>query len=66
MRMRLLENRQAKGWAVFGGYWPQGSVQDEAFTLLGEQGKYVPMQSEISARWPDGSVKWSRHTDLNT
>ena len=62
MRMRLLENRQAKGWAVFGGYWPQGSVQDEAFTLLGEQGKNVPMQSEISARWPDGSVKWSRHT----
>ena len=61
MRIHLMENRRAKGWAVFGGYWPRGSVQDGAFRLTGENGSPVPMQSEVTARWPDGSVKWSRH-----
>ena len=64
MQLRLLENRQARGWTTFGGYWPQGSVRKEKFRLTGEQGKPVQVQSEIAARWPDGSVKWSRHTAL--
>ena len=62
MRMRLLENRQAKGWTVFGGYWPKGMVREETFRLADAAGNPVPMQSEVSARWPDGSIKWSRHT----
>ena len=61
MRIRLLENRRAEGWAVFGGYWPRGTVREESFHLAGEKGGEVPLQSEIAARWPDGSVKWSRH-----
>ena len=62
MRIHLLENRQARGWAVFGGYWPRGSVRENGFALRNGQGQPVPVQSEVSARWPDGSVKWSRHT----
>ena len=61
MRIHLMENRQANGWAAFGGYWPRGAVQEEAFRLTNEAGDSVPLQSEIAARWPDGSVKWSRH-----
>ncbi len=61
MRIHLLENRRAAGWAVFGGYWPRGRVRENAFALRDEQGRPVPVQSEVTARWPDGSVKWSRH-----
>ena len=62
MRVHLLENREAFGWATFGGYWPRGRVGSEAFALQNGAGQPVPVQSEIAARWPDGSVKWSRHT----
>ena len=62
MKIHLMENRGAKGWTTFGGYWPKGSVREESFRLMNEAGKPVRMQSEITARWPDGSVKWSRHT----
>ena len=62
MRIHLMENRQAKGWTVFGGYWPKGMVREETFRLADAAGNPVPMQSEVSARWPDGSIKWSRHT----
>ena len=61
MRMERMEKRSAEGWAVFGGYWPRGQVRTEDFRLTGETGEAVPIQSEIAARWPDGSVKWSRH-----
>ncbi|MBQ4226849.1 MAG: hypothetical protein II697_01485, partial [Clostridia bacterium] len=61
MHIHLLENRSARGWSAFGGYWPRGSVRNDSFCLTNEAGRAVPLQSEISARWPDGSVKWSRH-----
>ena len=62
MRIHLMENRQARGWTVFGGYWPAGRVFQEAFRLEDGAGNPVPVQNEVAARWPDGSVKWSRHT----
>ena len=61
MRIHILENRMARGWTTFGGYWPCGAVRTESFHLTGGTGKQVPVQSEIAARWADGSVKWSRH-----
>ena len=61
MRIHLMENRRAKGWASFGGYWPRGEARENAFQLINEAGASIPLQSEITARWPDGSVKWSRH-----
>ena len=64
MRIHLLENRSACGWATFGGYWSKGSVKENHFYLKDEAGNSVPVQSEIAARWPDGSVKWSRHIAL--
>lgn len=61
MRIHLMENRQPQGWAAFGGYWPRGAVWETAFHLTNGAGASVAVQSEIAARWPDGSVKWSRH-----
>ena len=61
MHIHLLENRRPAGWAAFGGYWPRGAVRADAFRLTGAAGMPVALQSEITARWPDGSVKWTRH-----
>ena len=61
MHVHLMENRRAEGWATFGGYWPRGSVRKDSFILKDEAGTPVQVQSEAAARWPDGSVKWSRH-----
>ena len=65
MRLHLLENREPAGWAAFGGYWPEGTVRGDRFELTDRQGRKVPVQSDITARWPDGSVRWSRHTALS-
>ena len=62
MKLHLLENREAIGWTTFGGYWPEGMVRSSSFSLHNADGTSIPVQSEIAARWEDGSVKWSRHT----
>ncbi|MBQ3705990.1 MAG: hypothetical protein II888_05995 [Clostridia bacterium] len=62
MNVRLLENRSRKGWTEFGGCFARGETREETFTLLNGGGQPVPVQSSIQARWPDGSVRWSRHT----
>ena len=36
-------------------------VRDAYFHLTDQDVTPLPVQSEITARWPDGSVKWSRH-----
>ncbi len=64
MKVSLLENRKPWGWARLGGYWPRGEVRDASFSLTDVTGRDVRLQSEVTARWPDGSVKWSRHTFL--
>ena len=61
MRLYLLENRDSFGWATFGGYWPQGAVRENRFQLTNERGEVIDVQSDITARWADGSVRWSRH-----
>lgn len=62
MKIHLLENRAPSGWTDFGSYWPRGEVTESRFLLTDGQGHSVPCQSGIAARWPDGSVKWARHT----
>ena len=65
MQLHLLENRTPLGWTTFGGYWPQGTVRESRFRLTNGQGEDVAVQSDITARWPDGSVRWSRHVALS-
>ena len=63
MNLHLLNGRQAKGYTTFGSVYLPGEVKrDSVFSLANENGQGVPLQSRITAYWPDGSVKWASHT----
>lgn len=48
------------GWPVTSGVpFARGALTDaKAVTLLAGDGKAVPLQTDVLARWPDGSVRW--------
>ncbi|KAI4862552.1 hypothetical protein F4820DRAFT_18785 [Hypoxylon rubiginosum] len=49
---------------TFGLPWPRGKYQANgtAFAGLGGDGdSQIPLQSWVTAYWPDGSIKWSGH-----
>lgn len=62
MKLHLLENRHAGVYTTFGSCWTKGEVVHDNFRLVNHTGDELPVQTEIAARWPDGSVKWARHT----
>ncbi|MBQ9308323.1 MAG: hypothetical protein IJ229_10390 [Clostridia bacterium] len=63
MEMHLLEGRKVLSYTTFGSYWTkEQAIRTEAFEVRSARGESVPVQTEIAARWPDGSVKWARHT----
>ena len=57
-----MDGRSETGMATFGSYWGKGLVDAKGacFDLSGKAGN-VPVQSRITAYWPDGSVKWACH-----
>lgn len=62
MQLKLLENRVDCGYVTFGSVWDKGEVKGGNFVLRNEKKECVPVQSRITAFWPDGSVKWAAHT----
>lgn len=57
-----MENRTEDGYAVFGSVWKQGErKKEDGFRLLTGTGEERPVQSRITAWYPDGSVKWAAH-----
>ncbi len=63
MKIHLLENRTISGYTTFGSVYRKGEVSgDSRFALKDSSGGNVPVQTRISAYWPDGSVKWAAHT----
>lgn len=47
---------------TWGLAWKQGSLQkNQELRLLDENGKPQPLQTWITAWWPDGSAKWTAH-----
>ncbi len=62
MKLHLLENRNIGSYTSFGSYWNKGEMPRASFCLTDAAGQAIPVQTEIAARWPDGSVKWARHT----
>lgn len=62
MELHELQNRKRGGYTTFGAVWSRGEVLENKFRLLNQQEKEIPVQSEIRAYWPDGSIKWSAHT----
>ncbi|MBQ8639670.1 MAG: hypothetical protein IJ468_10930, partial [Lachnospiraceae bacterium] len=58
-----LAGRSQNGYTTWGCVWKKGQLTAESvFSALDETGKPVPIQSRVTAFWPDGSVKWSAHT----
>ena len=63
MKLHNLRNRQGEGYTTWGCVWKRGECPaDAAYRCTGADGKEIPLQSRITAYWPDGSVKWSAHT----
>nr|WP_156608932.1 Tat pathway signal sequence domain protein [Auraticoccus cholistanensis] len=59
MRWLTRPRPQATTWGV---PWARGTVgAGDGFALATADGRPVPVQSWVTARWPDGSVKWSAH-----
>lgn len=64
MRLRLLEGTRGEGYVSFGCMWKRGKCGADTEYICrreGEEGE-IPLQSRITAYWPDGSVKWTAHT----
>ena len=63
----ILANRKKASIAPvnFGTPWAQGALMPEnSVSLQDEAGVSMPVQTKISAYWPDGSVKWLLHTAI--
>ncbi|WP_327580876.1 Tat pathway signal sequence domain protein [Nonomuraea sp. NBC_00507] len=59
--LRWLDRPGEQG-VTWGVPWPRGAVERDApFALADADGREVPVQSWVTATWPDGSVKWSAH-----
>ncbi|WP_219466579.1 exo-rhamnogalacturonan lyase family protein [Nonomuraea rhizosphaerae] len=59
--LRWLDRPGEQG-TTWGVPWPRGAVaQGAPYALRDADGRDVPVQSWVSATWPDGSVKWSAH-----
>ena len=62
MILHRMEQRSADGYAAWGTVWPEGTVQaDAVFAAENEDGSAVPVQSRVTAYWPDKTVKWASH-----
>lgn len=63
MKLHCLENGRVFGYTTFGCMWKQGECStDTGYVCRSAEGREVPMQSRVTAYWPDGSVKWTAHT----
>ena len=63
MKLHKLTDRPAKGYTTWGCIWEKGKCRKEtSYVCRNQAGEEVPMQSRITAYWPDGTVKWTAHT----
>lgn len=63
MKLHPLKEGKPFGYATFGCMWKKGECSaDNTYVCHTKDGGEVPLQSRITAYWPDGSVKWTAHT----
>ena len=63
MKLHPLRSTRAFGYTTFGCMWKRGECTAETeYVCKTKEGVEIPMQSRITAYWPDGSVKWTAHT----
>lgn len=59
--LHYLESRLQSGYTTFGMMWPKGKIKKEDQFQLQVDQEIVPVQSRVTAYWPDHSVKWTAH-----
>jgi len=63
MKLHNLKGRKKMGYTTWGCMWEKGHCTTEtSYALFNDENEQVPVQSRVTAWWPDGSVKWSAHT----
>lgn len=63
MKLHNLREREKSGYTTWGCMWERGRCKkDTGYLLKDGHGNVQPVQSRITAFWPDGSVKWTAHT----
>ena len=63
MKLHPLRKEKGMGYTTFGCMWKRGECAKETeYICINHLGEEVPMQSRITAYWPDGTVKWTAHT----
>lgn len=63
IKLHVLDNRVDTGMVTFGLPWEKSkNTGNKSYRLIDSQGNYLPLQSRITAYWPDGTVKWTAHT----
>lgn len=56
------EEPRALSGQTWGQPWPKGTLKvSDALCLVDETGNKQPLQTWVTATWPDGSVKWTGH-----
>ena len=59
----FIERQKKRRICHFWRLWEKGEAQG-AFSLKDNDGTLIPMQSRALAYWPDGSIKWSGHVQI--
>lgn len=63
MILKNMNNRSKSGYTTFGCIWKKGQcTTNTRYILNSVDKKNLPLESSITAYYPDGSVKWSKHT----
>lgn len=63
MKLHKMTDGPAKGYTTWGCIWDKGKYgRDTAYVCRDQAGNEVPVQSRVTAFWPDGTVKWTAHT----
>ena len=63
MKLHLLDNRAKRGYTTFGVIWEKGeNTGKKNYIVKTAEGKLIPVQSRVTAYYPDNSIKWTAHT----
>lgn len=63
MKLHPLRKTKGFGYTTFGCMWSKGECPaGTAYVCHNKRGEEIPLQSRITAYWPDGSAKWTAHT----
>lgn len=63
MKLHPLRETKGFGYTTFGCMWEKGECPaGTAYVCRNKKGEEIPVQSRITAYWPDGTAKWTAHT----